>query len=46
VRPRLAELARETLAVDVGLDELPPPGAHSRELEIDGEPLQIGLRLA
>jgi len=46
VRPRAAELARETLADDVALDAAPAPGAHVRELAIDGEPLVIGLALA
>ncbi|HEX5066881.1 MAG TPA: class I tRNA ligase family protein, partial [Myxococcota bacterium] len=46
VRPRAAELARETLADDVALDAAPAPGAHVREVAIDGEPLVIGLALA
>jgi isoleucyl-tRNA synthetase len=46
VRPRVAELARETLAVEVSLDAPPPAGAHVRELAIDGEALVLGLELA
>jgi isoleucyl-tRNA synthetase len=45
VRPRVAELARETLAVEIALDAAPPEGAHVRELAIDGEPLLLGLAL-
>ncbi len=46
VRPRVAELARETLAVEVALDAPPPEGAHVRELAIDGEALVLGLEPA
>jgi isoleucyl-tRNA synthetase len=46
VRPRVAELARETLALEVLLDAPPTEGAHVRELAIDGEPLTLGLQLA
>ncbi len=43
VRPRADELARETLALQIGLDETPEPGAEVREVRIDGESLEIGL---
>ncbi|HVN39688.1 MAG TPA: class I tRNA ligase family protein [Myxococcota bacterium] len=43
VRPRLAELARETLAEDIALDAAPPAGAELREIAIDGESLTLGL---
>jgi isoleucyl-tRNA synthetase len=46
VRPRLDELGREALAVEVTLDAPPEAGAHEREFEIDGELLTLGLRLA
>ncbi len=46
IRPRVEELCRETLAVEVDLDALPEPGAHRREVSIEGEPLTLGLRLA
>jgi isoleucyl-tRNA synthetase len=46
VRPRQSELARETLAVSVSLGVAPEPGAHERQLNIDGEALTLGLRLA
>jgi isoleucyl-tRNA synthetase len=46
VRPRVAELARETLAVDVAVGAPPRPGAHVREVAIDGDPLVLGLELA
>jgi isoleucyl-tRNA synthetase len=46
VSPRVDSLARETLAVDVALDAAPAPGAHVREVAIDGEPLVIGLVLS
>jgi isoleucyl-tRNA synthetase len=46
VRPRLDELSRETLAVEVILDAPPEEGADEREFSIDGEPLTLGLRLA
>jgi isoleucyl-tRNA synthetase len=42
VRPRLDELARETLAVSVALGA-PPAGAHVREVAIDGDPLTLGV---
>jgi isoleucyl-tRNA synthetase len=46
VRPRLDELSREALAVEVTLDAPPKPGDHRSEVSIDGEPLTIGLSLA
>jgi isoleucyl-tRNA synthetase len=46
VRPRVAQLAREALAVEVSLAAPPPAGAHAREVTIDGETLTLGLRLA
>ncbi len=45
VRPRLEELCSEALAVEVALDSAPEPGAHRREVSVDGEPLTIGLQL-
>src|SRR5262249_48750441 len=38
VRPRVAELARETLADDVALGAAPPARADGREVAIDGGP--------
>ncbi|MBW2579137.1 MAG: class I tRNA ligase family protein, partial [Deltaproteobacteria bacterium] len=46
VRPRIDELSREALAVEVTLDAPPKQGDHQREVSIDGEPLTIGLSLA
>ena len=46
IRPRLDELSREALAVEVVVDAPPEQGAHQREVSIDGEPLTIGLSLA
>lgn len=46
VRPRLDELARETLAVQVGLGEPPPEGARVSETSVEGETLTLGLLLA
>jgi isoleucyl-tRNA synthetase len=46
LRPRLDELSREALAVEVLLDAFPEQGAHQREVSVDGEPLTIGLTLA
>ena len=46
VRPRLDELSREALAVDVVLDAPPEEGAYQREVSIDGELLTLGLSLA
>jgi isoleucyl-tRNA synthetase len=46
VRPRLGELARETLAVDVQLEQEPAGGAHAREVDIDGALVRLGLTLA
>jgi isoleucyl-tRNA synthetase len=46
VRPRLDELSREALAVEVILDAPPEEGANEREFSIDGETLTLGLRLA
>jgi isoleucyl-tRNA synthetase len=46
VRPRVEELARETLAVDLRVGEPPAPGAEVRELRIDGEALVLGLERA
>ena len=43
VRPRVAELARETLAVAVDLGAPPAGGAHVREVMIDGDALTLGL---
>jgi isoleucyl-tRNA synthetase len=45
VRPRVEALARESLAAEVLLEREPAPGAHAREVEIDGGPLRIGLAL-
>jgi isoleucyl-tRNA synthetase len=45
VRPRVDELAREVLAVDVALGAEPPAGAHARDVTIDGDALRIGLVL-
>ena len=45
VRPRVTELAREVLAVDVALGAEPPAGAHARDVSIDGETLKLGLVL-
>ena len=46
VRPRVAELEREALAVRVALAQSPPAGANVREATIDGLALTIGLSLA
>ncbi len=46
VRPRLDELSREALAVEVTLDAPPDHSDHRREVSIDGEPLTIGLSLS
>jgi isoleucyl-tRNA synthetase len=46
VRPRLDELAHDTLADEVTLDAAPRDGAHVSEVTIDGEPLTLGLTLA
>jgi isoleucyl-tRNA synthetase len=43
VRPRVALLARETLAQDVALGAAPRAGAEVRELAIDGESLTLSL---
>jgi isoleucyl-tRNA synthetase len=43
LRSRVDELARETLAVEVGLDGQPEAGASVRELSVDGEELVLGL---
>jgi len=45
VRPREADLARETLAVVVSLGQAPADGAHVREVQIDGQTLTLGLVL-
>ena len=45
VRPRVADLEREALAVRVALAAAPAAGAHVREATIDGFPLTIGLSL-
>jgi isoleucyl-tRNA synthetase len=45
VRPRADALAREVLATGVALGAEPPAGAHRREIEVDGEPLVLGLRV-
>ena len=41
--PRLDWLQREALADEVRLGEPPASGAEARELEVDGEPLRLGL---
>jgi isoleucyl-tRNA synthetase len=46
VRPRVEDLSREALAVEITLDTAPVEGAHQREVGIDGEPLVVGLTLA
>jgi isoleucyl-tRNA synthetase len=46
VRPRIDELSREALAVEVTLDAPPDHSDHRREVSIDGESLTIGLSLA
>jgi isoleucyl-tRNA synthetase len=43
VRPRVAELESETLAVEVGLGVPPEEGAHVLESTVDGEALVLGL---
>jgi isoleucyl-tRNA synthetase len=43
VRPRVDELARETLAVDVAIGAEPPASAEVREVAIDGLSLTLGL---
>ena len=45
VKPRIAELEREALAVRVSLAAAPAAGAHLREATIDGLALTIGLSL-
>ena len=45
VRPRVAELEREALAVRVALAAAPALGAHAHEATIDGFALTIGLSL-
>jgi isoleucyl-tRNA synthetase len=45
VRSRLDQLGRETLAVEIAVDEPPAPGAHVREAHVDGEALTLGLTL-
>jgi isoleucyl-tRNA synthetase len=46
VRPRVEDLSREALAVEVTLDTSPLEGAHRCEVVIDGEALTLGLTLA
>jgi isoleucyl-tRNA synthetase len=46
VRARVDVLARETLATIVGIDEPVRAGAREHRVEIDGETLVVGLRLA
>ncbi|MGE4605931.1 MAG: DUF5915 domain-containing protein, partial [Myxococcota bacterium] len=46
VRPRIDELSREALAVEVALDAAPVDGAHTSDVSIDGEVLTFGLTLA
>jgi isoleucyl-tRNA synthetase len=46
VRPRLDQLARETLAVEVSLGSPPAANARASEASIEGEPLVLGLRRA
>ncbi len=43
VRARADALARETLAIGVAVGVAPPAGADTRDVEIDGERLRIGL---
>jgi isoleucyl-tRNA synthetase len=45
VRPRVAELARESLADAVELGTAPAAGANVRETQIDGKSLTLGLRV-
>jgi isoleucyl-tRNA synthetase len=45
VRPRVEELKREALAVDVVLGAVPDAGANERVFGIDGEELTLGLTL-
>jgi isoleucyl-tRNA synthetase len=45
VRPRVDELCRETLAVEVTLDAPPADAARVSEVSIDGEALTLGLTL-
>ncbi|MDJ0849460.1 MAG: isoleucine--tRNA ligase [Myxococcota bacterium] len=46
VRPRVEQLGRDTLAVEIALDAPPADGAHRSEARIDGESLTLGLSLA
>jgi isoleucyl-tRNA synthetase len=46
VRPRVEDLGRETLAVEVALGVAPEEGAHVLEATIDGEALVLGLSRA
>ena len=46
VRPRIDELSRESLAVDVALGIAPIEGAHVREVTIDGDAVTLGLTVA
>ena len=46
VRPRVEELGRETLAVQVRVGVPPAEGAHVHEATIEGDPLRLGLELA
>ena len=46
VRPRVEELGRETLAVEVSLGTPPAEGAFAQEARIEGETLQLGLARA
>jgi len=46
VRPRVDDLSRESLAVEVALGVAPAEGAHVREVTIDGSPLTLGLTVA
>ena len=45
VRPRVADLEREALAIRVALGAPPVAGAHLRDATIDGLALTIGLSL-
>jgi len=44
VRPRVEELARETLATEVFVGMRPAQAGELRELEIDGRQLVLGLQ--
>ena len=46
VRPRIEDLSRESLAVNVALGAAPEAGAHVREVVIDGDALTLGLAVS